>query len=75
MALSEGDRPLVEKLYCAAQAWADSTLIRLCGQDRPYETEDESAPSTIEYALSVKSDSVEKLSRLRAGDPMSEIFD
>lgn len=75
MALSEVNRPLAEKIFCAAQAWADSTLIRLRGQDQPYVTESESLPSTIEYALSVKSNSVEKLARLRAGDPLSDVFD
>lgn len=74
MALSEANRSLVEKLYCASQAWADSTLRRLNGRDVPYEGEDGSFPSSIEYAMSVKSDSVERLARLRAGVPLSDVF-
>ena len=77
MALSEEQefyRLIAEKYFCVAQRWADRTFQDLAGKDEPCELFGVAIDSTLGFAMRLKSNSVEKLARLRAGEHSEELF-
>lgn len=67
-------RRLNEQFLCSAQEWADAVLRELNGADRPLALSSTHFPSARMAVIRIKSYSVERLARLRAGVPLRDVF-
>lgn len=75
MDLSEtARREVFERALVDSQSIADFILKRCNGRDEPYIVDDDlTVDSAIQYARDLKEACVDRLAKLRAGVPMSEL--